>query len=209
MANNRESTGDVLYTLGFTAKMIAMAGFEEVHLLDPHSDVVVKTLKSLGLRVEVHNPLPELDYSVYDGVIAPDKGAVDRAVAVAQPNNLPVFFGQKHRDPQTNKLSGFSVSKLPTHAHYLVVDDICDGGGTFIGLAEEIAKERAKADLFVTHGLFTHGAAERLGRVYNEVFSTDSLGYAVDGVTVIPTIHRMFPNYRAAVREYHIQEGER
>ena len=206
LVSEKENTGDVLMTLDFTARMIRNAGFNEVVVLDIHSEKAVSILKNQGLLVREVNPIPDLDYSKYDGVISPDAGAVDRAVAVAQQNNLPVFFGQKHRDPQTNKLSGFSVSKLPTHAHYLVIDDICDGGGTFIGLAEEIAKERAKADLFVTHGLFTHGAAERLKRVYNEVFTTDSLGYSADGVTVVPTVNRMF---YLPLRELYITQGER
>lgn len=40
----------------------------------------------------------------------------------------------------------------------LIVDDICDGGGTFIGLAEELKRKNAgKIYLAVSHGIFSKG----------------------------------------------------
>jgi len=207
--NDDESTGDVLATADFTMAMIKNSGFTTVYVMDAHSDTLRELAHKYGLGFSNWQYMPDVDYSRYDGVIAPDSGAADRAVRVALAHGLPVFFGKKHRDPVTNRLSGFSVSKLPTHAHYLVVDDICDGGGTFIGLAEEIAKERARADLFVTHGLFTKNAAERLGRVYNEIFTTDSLGDDRDHVTVLPAIDRMFNRGdKSPSKTIYIPEGE-
>ncbi len=58
---------------------------------------------------------------------------------------------------------------------YLVVDDICDGGGTFLGLADKFWKQTSIStlDLYVTHGIFSKGVRELL-RMYHNVYSTDS-----------------------------------
>ena len=40
----------------------------------------------------------------------------------------------------------------------LIVDDICDGGGTFIPLAKKLKNAGAKTvTLYVTHGIFSKG----------------------------------------------------
>lgn len=206
-----KSTGDILRTLEFTVQLIKIGGFKEVHVLDPHSGVFEKLAGNYGLKVVVHQPdiTKHLNMEQYDGIIAPDAGATERALVLSKATGLPLFLGQKHRDPVTNKLTGFGVSKLPTHGYYLVVDDICDGGGTFMGLGEEIKKERARADLYVTHGLFTHGADKRLSTVYKNIFSSDSIGYEVDGVSRLPMVDRMFAKESEKVLEESILQGER
>ena len=56
----------------------------------------------------------------------------------------------------------------------LIVDDICDGGRTFIGLAEELKKKNAgDLYLFVTHGIFSQGFSE-LKKHFKKIFSTNS-----------------------------------
>lgn len=98
--------------------------------------------------------------SKFDYVIAPDAGAVEKAKSFADKVNLPVVNAHKVRDPETGKLSGFSVDtpeKLKGK-NVLIVDDICDGGGTFIGLAE-VLREAGVSDitLLVSHGIYSKG----------------------------------------------------
>jgi len=71
-----------------------------------------------------------------------------------------VHQGYKKRDPHTGDLSGFGVEGNPDlHGKKVVIiDDICDGGGTFLGLGAEINRLGAyELKLGVTHGLFTKG----------------------------------------------------
>ena len=58
--------------------------------------------------------------------------------------------------------------KLASADNLIVVDDICDGGATFISLAESIKKYNEKANwyLIVTHGIFSKGVSE-LEKYYN------------------------------------------
>lgn len=63
----------------------------------------------------------------------------------------------KHRDMKTGKLSGFYVP-CGTRRTCVIVDDLCDGGGTFIGLAKELRKNGAAfVGLVAYHGIFSKG----------------------------------------------------
>ena len=59
--------------------------------------------------------------------------------------------------------------------HIIIIDDICDGGRTFIELAKEIKKQTDKPIyLIVTHGIFSAGL-EQLTDVIDGIFSTNSV----------------------------------
>ncbi len=164
-------TGDVGFMLATVGRIIDAYNFDSVIVVDPHSPAARKEIPNM-----VEYPLVEI-YSLltdeyYDGVIAPDKGAHERASLAAQTLNVPLVQGEKVRDVSTGKLSGFAVN-VEAGKHYLVVDDICDGGGTFIGLAEEIKKQEATADLYVTHGIFSKGT-NALHEFYQNIYTTNS-----------------------------------
>jgi ribose-phosphate pyrophosphokinase len=56
-----------------------------------------------------------------------------------------------------------------------MVDDICDGGGTFLGLAEELkSKNAGKLFLAVSHGIFSKGIS-KLSSMFENIFTTDSI----------------------------------
>lgn len=63
---------------------------------------------------------------------------------------------------------------LPISASCVVVDDICDGGATFIETAKVLKAGGArKLYLYVTHGLFTKGV-EPLLQWYEKIYTTNS-----------------------------------
>lgn len=182
-------TGDVLFTLVSVARMLNERTFNNVLVLDPHSDKA----HDLIHRMEVYPQelvARKLDANRYDGIIAADRGGRERAKQMRSALGLPMFYGGKTRDVATGRLSGFTLEYIP-QGHYLVVDDICDGGGTFIGLAEKIEEQGSTADLFVSHGLFSKGVAN-LRYHYEEIYTTDSLGVEYDyRVKVIPVVEEM------------------
>ena len=181
-------TGDVLSTAWSVASMINGRFFDQVLILDPHSPV----LTDLIYDVKVY-PLDRIAakmYPDYTGIIAADKGGKNRAEQFADAMGKPIFYGSKIRDVATGKLSGFDVDVLPQGGHFLVVDDICDGGGTFIGLWNEIDKQNAVADLFVTHGIFSKGSSD-LRKTYRNVYTTDSRDIRDEQVLTIPIMEDM------------------
>lgn len=94
-------------------------------------------------------------------VIAPDKGAVDRASEVQESLGLSeTIYATKVRNPDNGQILR---TEVPEEVNYrgknlLIVDDICDGGRTFIELAKVLRKyEPYRIDLYVTHGIFSKG----------------------------------------------------
>ncbi|WP_053122662.1 hypothetical protein [Mycolicibacterium conceptionense] len=153
------------------ARLTAATGIRRVITVDPHSSAWADAATDWGTKVYALSPTGLItrsflaaDHWEWRGVIAPDKGAVDRAGAVTEILRLPLLTAGKVRDSATGKLSGFTAPEGVGSGRYLVVDDICDGGGTFAGLAQEIHQVAPNAEmhLFVTHGLFTGRWRENL-----------------------------------------------
>ncbi len=156
---------------------------DRVICLDPHSPIMPSLIERLTVypveRV-IRKVLGDQGDSYrhpYDGVIAPDKGARDRAQRAADVLHVPVFTAGKTRDFETGAISGFHMEDvLPEAGRFLIVDDICDGGGTFNGLADAIHENNGKRrflDLWVTHGIFSKGMDE-LSERFEEIHTTDS-----------------------------------
>lgn len=105
-------------------------------------------------------------------LVSPDEGARTKTESVARRFEIqhPIILGHKHRDPKTGKLSGFSYDGDVEGKDLLIVDDICDGGGTFLGLASELRKGNPNSvSLYITHGIFSQGK-QKLEDVFDRVF---------------------------------------
>lgn len=183
-------TGDVLFTAKSIAKEINSREFDKVISVDPHSPTMPVLINNF-----VEYPLAKLYEKLwrgYGGVIAPDNGAGHRAAIAAGVISRDQFqedstgkgylWATKTRDVSTGRITGFQVPELVPGTHYLVVDDICDGGGTFIGLGEKIKEQGAYADLFVTHGIFSKGTTA-LHKFYKNIYTTDTRGMSLNAYT--------------------------
>jgi ribose-phosphate pyrophosphokinase len=158
---------------------------DQVYTVDVHSD---KAPECLSCLVNV-SPLTliartiDVIGAVWDlAIVLPDKGA-DRYELSSLMQNI--YHCDKIRDEKTGKLLGFTVpQEIKRHKKALIVDDICDGGGTFIGIAKEL--QGVELYLYVTHGIFSKGTEELL-KYFTKIFSTDSFSTAdVEGVTKFP-----------------------
>lgn len=163
-------TGDVLFTIESVTRMINQRRFSRVVILDPHSPET--SYRIHNVRIFPQGEVAKKLWKGYTGIIAADKGGRERAEAMAEAMNLPVYYGGKTRDVSTGKLTGFTLDPIP-FGHYLVVDDICDGGGTFVGLGQKIREQGSYADLYVSHGIFSHGT-DALKAIYKNIYTTDS-----------------------------------
>ncbi|MBF4459365.1 phosphoribosyltransferase family protein [Pseudoclavibacter sp. VKM Ac-2867] len=183
------------------AELINSFGLDQVIVFDPHSSVapgLIDNVKVVGSAPYVRRATIGRAGSAHDyvGVLAPDAGAVGRAQAAASALHLPLFRAEKHRDFETGKLSGFSCEALPRDGRLLVVDDICDGGGTFRGLAEATRLPKERLTLYVSHGVFS-GDAPALRQHFGEIITTDSHpGSAREGVaTKVLSIRNILAPY--------------
>ncbi|MFZ2238388.1 MAG: phosphoribosyltransferase family protein [Gordonia amarae] len=179
---------DVPNTASVNAELTAACGPDLLVTLDPHSDRWLDAYRgfcdrrgsanAVGRNMEyLRLDLPTVVANAvagrtYDAVIAPDAGAFDRASAVSAQLDLPVIVCSKHRDPETGRLSGYRTPDLGSKPRtFLVVDDICDGGGTFALLADTVPEQHV-LDLWVTHGGFTKGPGPL--KRYRNIFTTNS-----------------------------------
>jgi ribose-phosphate pyrophosphokinase len=180
------------FGLSVYAEFIGNMVLDQIILFDPHSEGVVNELKlsDQGLKITVVKSaeLFELPHvkdamvGLWDGIIAPDKGALTRASEVAEVLGVPVYTAEKTRDPQTGKLNGFKIEDLPessphsaeTFKCFLIVDDICDRGGTFLGLVKAIGRPYGNIGLFVSHGVFSSDALDTLPTEFEDIYTTNS-----------------------------------
>jgi ribose-phosphate pyrophosphokinase len=94
----------------------------------------------------------------------------------------------KIRDVKTGRLSGAQVFANDLQGvDCLIVDDICDGGGTFLQLAKTLrSKNAGRIFLAISHGIFSNGT-DALTNELDGVFTTNSFynGTAQPQLTVI------------------------
>lgn len=177
---DKETPPDVMaYTMLLGALPLAA-----IHCFDPHSPVGPTLLRNLGKDVVCHPSTPAVVEAVRGlriaGVIAPDRGATIRATAVACALDVPLVTAFKVRDPATGRLSNFQTPPLPEQdGRWLVVDDICDGGGTFIGLAKALGLPRERLHLWISHAIFS-GNAKALTDHYGWIYTTNSFPSLTD-----------------------------
>lgn len=161
------------------AKMINSCGFISVTILDPHSSVTPALIDNV--RVVTQNVIfGRIRSKPWDQwfIVAPDEGAMKKAYEFAQTRGAKgVITASKTRDLHTGKITGMRLLngfESVEGENLFVLDDICDGGRTFIELAGLLDKfEPAKLELAVTHGIFSKGFGV-VGDHYSKVYTTDS-----------------------------------
>lgn len=154
-----------------------------LRVFDPHSMVIKDYFKDVVVV------LPNIDNLAreYDYVCFPDKGA-----ALKYTTTKPVIIGDKERDQATGRITSYKVEGDILGKKILVVDDICDGGATFVLLGQALKFQGATQDLYISHGIFSRGVAgiNSLREYFGKIITTDSLtgtsDYSNFGVEVIP-----------------------
>jgi len=175
--------GGSCFTLGVYADCLRRFNLKRIVVVDCHSKATVQVLGSVCeqvTNVEVHHVF-NFTNKDYSGVIRPDKGAEDRVNAASEHWGIGTTIRcDKIRNPKTGQLTGFTAELVNPDRRYLVLDDICDGGGTFLGLADQIRKNvdaHGGGDytlhFCVTHGIFSKGTLDLLGE-FGKIYTTDS-----------------------------------
>lgn len=157
--DRRAVEGDC-FSLKVFADLINQIGFRKVYINDPHSDVTTALIDNCTVITQTN-----LFYHIFHNkrnfnLICPDGGALKKIYQLAdlvRPSNI--IQCSKKRDVQNGNITGVQVFSYDLEGRdCYIVDDICDGGRTFIEIAKELKKINCgKIILLVSHGLFTKG----------------------------------------------------
>lgn len=166
-------------SIAVMASLINQCKFKKVRIFDPHSLVTVSLIERVVVYTQFDIFFPSTDILWSDTVIvAPDLGAAKKSEDFAlKAGAKDLVQCSKKRDLQTGKLSGFKIvdgGELIHQNDIVIIDDICDGGGTFLGLLPSLKWYEPKSvTLVVTHGIFSKGV-EVLTSAFDKVITTNS-----------------------------------
>lgn len=172
---DRVSNPGEALSLRVMCDLINAQSYRAVEVWDVHSDVGAALLD----RVTVVQAAELLQGAAIDFsnavLVAPDAGAIKRVSAVAKHFGASMIRADKSRDTATGTITGTLVySEHIGKRDFLIVDDICDGGRTFLDLAKVLRPlTEGKIMLYVTHGIFSKGTDVFEG-IINEVYVANS-----------------------------------
>lgn len=166
--------GDSL-DLRVIGKLINSCYFNKVLLFDVHSP------KAMDYIYRAENCLNKVlvdEYKKRNSIlIVPDEGAKRKAHLLQRWNGdlIDIAVCEKHRELDTGRITLRVLDPDKCEGkHCVIVDDICDGGGTFLAIASQI--EPKSLTLIVTHGIFSKGLRLLLDN-FDEIITTDSYQY--------------------------------
>jgi len=182
------------FSLNFFADMIKLR-FDFVEYIDPHSSItndvfIVDERTLLNPFEQDHldvysvwynkgfDPIKfsNLEFGSEELVIAPDKGAFGRAQEFAHKflDTDPIYMEKERKDGKVIYHDSDELKHVGEGSTVWVVDDICDGGATFISLAKELDKYNPSIKiLVVSHGVFSNGLTELLEH-YDVIYAMDN-----------------------------------
>jgi ribose-phosphate pyrophosphokinase len=174
------------------AEFINSMGFDKVTIWDAHSNVSPSHINNVVnvSQLEILQRCDALTQRIATGeltLVSPDAGASKKTetIAKAYPDSAKVIQAKKRRDLDTGAIIRTEVDGDIVGKQLLIVDDICDGGRTFIELAKVLKAAGASyIGLFVTHGIFSKGTGVFEGLI-DEIYTTDSFPQAQAGGNAI------------------------
>lgn len=176
------------FDLKMISKFINLMDFDQIELFHPHSPVAVALINNCR-ELSPDKYVEKTFYALGNPVlISPDAGAYKNTFKKAERLNARLIASNKVRIDGEPKIEIYGdVDGLEC----LIVDDIADGGRTFIELAKKLKSNGAsKVYLYVTHGMFNYGFEELRNHI-DHIYCTNSFKdiEKLDFVTQYRVIH--------------------
>jgi ribose-phosphate pyrophosphokinase len=188
-SDRKFQSGGTSYLRDVIAPILNAQEYEYIYCMDVHSDVAPSCINKL-----ISDPNFDLvDFAIKDmctwggelridtnsfTIICPDDGASKKIFKVAKGlflNNVIVC--SKVRDIPTGQIIKTIVPDDEVgNIRFVIIDDICDGGRTFIEISKVLHKRSPECtiDLIVTHGIFSNGFNE-LYHHFRSIYCTNSV----------------------------------
>lgn len=176
------------HSLKVVSNFINSLGFPRVKVLDVHSNVALGTIDRVE-NVEVQNILRRYNSFIdflecsNSTLVSPDAGSNKKVYDVTK----TLLNGEFVRCDKLRDLSTGQIKETIVYADDLsgrdciVIDDICDGGRTFIEIAKALKKKNARSvHLYVTHGIFSQGLQPLYDGGIDHIWTTNSFDFNRD-----------------------------
>ena len=162
-------------SIAVIGKMLEQFDLRTVTVLDPHSSVSMAVIKNIEVLSSTDIFAADVTANQIDTIVSPDAGAEKRAQELANRTGVSnVVVASKYRDPSNGQILGLELDQSALGKRICVIDDICDGGRTFIEVAKCMPNVEFKM-LCVSHGIFSKGT-KIVTNCFNSVITTDSFG---------------------------------
>lgn len=167
----------------FVNMLVAQQSFGCLEVDDLHSEVTKQLFRQRATFTVIENTQLVCTADLkrnYDFVVYPDEGATKKACSHAT-NSVVLSKVRREGKVEYQDYLPQLTGKV------LVVDDIVDGGATFLSLAEMLKKGQpgiTQLDLYVTHGIFSKGV-DKLFEFYDNIYCRNLMNTSVVGVKEI------------------------
>jgi len=167
--------------------------YDELYVFDLHNPETLRFFPGKAVNLSPARAIAEyFGEKLGEGIVlAPDKGALMRAKAVAEKLGLEYSHFHKVR------ISPTEVQMKPVDVdvkgkNVLIVDDIISTGGTMIRAAN-LLRDMGAEKVFVaaTHGVFAEGAIESVSKAVDELAVTNTIPTPVSKISIVPEVVRL------------------
>ncbi|USH00555.1 ribose-phosphate diphosphokinase [Thermococcus argininiproducens] len=170
-------------------KMIGLY-YDELYVFDLHNPKTLEFFPGKAVNLSPAKAIAKYFEDNLDNglVLAPDKGALERAKAVADILGLDFsYFEKKRISPTEVQMTPVDVDVKGKNV--LIVDDIISTGGTMIKAAN-ILRNMGADKIFVvaTHGVFAEGAIERVSAAVDELAVINTIPTPVSKISIVEDI---------------------
>jgi ribose-phosphate pyrophosphokinase len=162
--------------------MLFTQGIGKLSTIDAHSD---------DARIVSYSPAKFIEMAITafkpDVLVFPDASAQSRYAKVINTNKIDCVVLNKLRDQTTGLITQLALdlektsppllnANSPHSLNMLIIDDICDGGATFVQAALFLKSQFAcNIGLYVTHGIFSKGMDHLIASGIAQFYTTQSL----------------------------------
>ena len=146
-------------------KCLKISGVDILVTIDLHSPRIMEYFDSTIVNILVSDKLVEqaLKYTEKPVIIAPDKGAIERAQVAAKIHGLEYDYLVKHRDRVTGEVVYTPRELNINDRDVIVVDDIISTGGTIAESSKKLYEMGVRSIIVAaSHGLLVGEAINKL-----------------------------------------------
>ena len=177
---DRKTDGRTPISAKLVANLISASGADRVLTVDLHAGQIqgffdIPTDNLFGGTVMIDD-IKERFGRDKIVMVSPDVGGVVRARALANKLNADLAIVDKRR-PEAGKSEVMNIIGEVKGARCIMLDDICDSGGTLANAAAALKNQGAvSVSAYVTHGVLSGTAVQRIEKsVLDELVMTDTI----------------------------------